>query len=284
MIARRVCNPYEEQDAFISFTGRKGSGKSTASIALCEAIAEDIARLRGKGEPPEKFFNIDHIRSITEEGAISLLSSGSLKRVNSVFLLDDTGTQWGSRQFQSMINKSLNAILQISRVYRCVLVANFIMQNHIDLQARQMSDYRAEMQYKDLTTGQAFFKFFYLEQGDKGEYKKYLTWHGKRVKLWVIEKPTPALYEAYVAMRRANTDEYIETAQAKLNEKLTPSKRTDGRTRDYANLPIVLGNKDKVVAMLAAGKRVEDCVRELGITRYWVQRCQAVAAGKIPQG
>jgi len=39
MIALRVTNPYEDSDAFISVTGRKGSGKTTASLALCEDIA-----------------------------------------------------------------------------------------------------------------------------------------------------------------------------------------------------------------------------------------------------
>jgi hypothetical protein len=153
MVANRVCNPKEESDAFIQFTGRKGSSKSTSSIAFCEGLADDIARIRGKGEPPSKFFNINHIRSISETGAIDLLSSGALKEENSIFLLDDTGTQWGARNFQHIINKSLNSILQISRIYRGVLVANFIMRNHIDVQARGMSDYRAEMQYKNTSTG-----------------------------------------------------------------------------------------------------------------------------------
>ena len=105
MIANRVCNPHEESDAFISFTGRKGSSKSTSSISFCEAVSQDIAMIRGKGEDPTKFFNINHIRSITERGAVELLTSGILKEKNAVILLDDTGTQWGARNFATMINK-----------------------------------------------------------------------------------------------------------------------------------------------------------------------------------
>ncbi|MFA6331677.1 MAG: hypothetical protein WCX22_01885 [Methanoregula sp.] len=276
MIAHRVCNPYEESDAFISFVGRKGSGKSTSSIAFCEGLAEDIARIRGKGEDPSAFFGIDNIKSITERGAIDLLSSGALKQENSVFLLDDTGTQWGSRNFQSPINKYLNAILQICRVYRCVLVANFIMKNHIDVQARGMTDYRAEMLYKDVTTGQAFFKFFYLENNEYGEYKKYLTWHGKRIKTWIIEKPSDKLNVAYKTMRRENTDQFIEDARIKVDAKLNPKKKTDGRIKDYASLPVVIENKDRVKALKAQGMRVEGIVGETGLTRYWVQRCLSV--------
>ena len=277
MVANRVCNKFEESDAFISFTGRKGSGKSTASIAFCEALAEDIAHIRGKGEPSSKFFNIGHIKSITEIGAMELLSSGALKEENSIFLLDDVGTQWSARAFQSMINKTLNSILQICRVYRCVLVANFIMKNHIDIQARGMTDYRAEMLYKNTNTGQAFFKFFFLEQGENGqEYKKYLTWHGKRITTWIIERPSDELDTAYKKMRRENTDQFISDARAKVDEKLNHVKKPDGRIRDYANLPIVKENKDTVLAMLKENDNVEAVVKKTGLTRYWVQRIRAL--------
>jgi hypothetical protein len=276
MIANRVTNKREVADAFITFTGRKGAGKSEASISFAEGVAEDIARLRGKGEPVEQFFNLDHIKSISEMGAIDLLTSGILKKENSVILLDDTGTQWGARNFQTMINKYLNMILQIARVYQCVIISNFIMKNHIDVQARDMTDFRAEMQYKDVTTEQAFFKFFYIEQGDKGEYKKYLTWKGKRIKLWVVERPSVPLREAYKIMRRENTDTFIEEAQIKLKEKYYKEKKPDGRIKDYLNHPIVVANKDEVMKLTGDGMKEMQIAKAVGITRYWVQKIQGL--------
>ena len=228
MIALRVTNQYEDSDAFISFTGRKGSGKTTASVAFCEDLAIEIAKKRAKGEPPEQFFNLEHIKSVTETGALELLSSGALKIQNAVFLLDDTGTQWGARNWNSPVNKTLNSILQICRIYKCVIVANFILQTHIDIQARGMADFRAQMLYKDTKNNQAFFKFFYLEQGEyKGkpkEYKKFMTWRGKRIKTWVIGRPSPVLEQAVKEIRRANTDVYIEDAAAKVHEVLNKEK------------------------------------------------------------
>jgi hypothetical protein len=291
LIASRVCNPYEEQDAFISFTGRKGSGKSTASSAFCEGIAEYIAMIRKKGEPPEKFFNIDHVRSISEQGAIELLSSGALKQENSVFLLDDTGTQWGARNFQSPINKHLNAILQICRVYKCVLVANFIMNNHVDLQARQMTDFRAHMLWKNTKTQQAVFKIYYIEQGldmngKSKEYKKFLTWHGKRLSKVVIGKPTPDFEQAYKAMRRTNTDVFIDDAQRKLKEgfaKNTTNTQDDEEPEEivvdkYSDHPNVLAIQDEVLRIrgnpdLSQKEKTDTAIaRKIGSTRYWVER------------
>lgn len=286
LIANRVCNQYEEQDAFISFTGRKGSGKSTASSAFCEGIAEDIALLRGKSEKPEKFFNIDHVRSISERGAIELLSSGALKQENSVFLLDDTGTQWGARNFQSPINKHLNAILQICRVYKCVLVANFIMNNHVDLQARQMTDFRAHMLWKNTRTQQGVFKIYYIEQGldmngKSKEYKKFLTWKGKRLTKVVIGKPTPAFEKAYKEMRRANTDEFIEDAQRKFENDFAPNtsdaenENQNGKNK-YVDHPNVVSIRDEVLRIrgnpdLPKKEKTDTAIaRKLKTTRYWV--------------
>jgi len=282
MIASRVTNPLEDSDAFISFTGRKGSAKSTSSMSFCEAIAEDIAMLRGKGEPPSQFFDIDHVRSISELGAIELLSSGALKNENSVFLLDDTGTQWGARNFQSAINKHLNAILQICRVYKCVLVANFIMANHVDIQARQMTDYRAQMLFKNVRVNQAVFKFFYVEQADNGkEYKKYLTWKGKRITKWIIGRPSVELENAYKVMRRANTDAFIDDASEKLidirESKKPKGQKTDGRLKSFVDKPGYDELREQVLAIQndpTLGKRDKSptaIARKLKVTRHKVE-------------
>lgn len=293
MIAKRVTNPYEDADAFISFTGRKGSGKTTASSALAEGIAEDIAAIRGKGESPAQFFNINNVRSITELGALELLSSGALMKENSVFLLDDTGTQWSARNFQSPINKTLNSILQICRIYRCVIIANFILQSHIDVGARGMADYRAEMQFKNTREQYSVFKFYYLEQGTKKgnphEYKKYLKWNGKRIKQWVIGRPSKEYEEAYKKIRIANTNEFVSNAKQKVVEILekngidtnSPDQKKkayseDKRVRDYSMHPNVLAIQDKVLKMRGDVDRSPRektdtwIARELGTTRYWV--------------
>lgn len=213
MIASRVTNRYEESDAFITFTGRKGSSKSTSSLAFCEGLSEDIAYIRGNGAKPEDYFNIDHVRTISKTGAIELLTSGILKKQNAIILLDDAGTQWSNRNFATMINKYLNQIVQIMRIYQGVLVANFIMKDHIDKQAREMVDYRIQMLWKNTRVNQAVFKCKYIEQGENGEYTKYLTWNKKRIKRFVIGKPSKELYAQYKIMRGENTDTFIEEAQ-----------------------------------------------------------------------
>lgn len=285
IIAKRVTNKYEDADAFISFTGRKGSSKSTSSMAFCEDIAYYIAYMRGKGEPPEKFFSVDHIRTITPTGAAELLSSKALQNENSIFLLDDVGTQWAARKFNDPLNIMLGQILQVCRVYRCVIVANFIMANHIDLHGRQMTDYRAKMLWKNVKEQQAFFSLYYIEQGEKAgkphEYKKFLRWHGKRITQWVIGKPSEKLEKAYKLTRRENTDKFCEDAAAMIQQFLAKqgSSSQDGRVvSDYAVHPEVLKIQDKVRAIRADPNKTNRqktntaIAREINSTRYWVER------------
>jgi len=291
LIAMRVTNPYEDQDAFISCTGRKGVGKSTATSAFCEDLATEIATLRGKGESPEKFFNINHVRSISELGALEMLSGGALTQENSIFLLDDTGTQWSARNFQSPVNKTLNAILQICRVYKCVIVANFILQSHIDIGARGMADFRMEMQFKNTKEEYAVFKFYYLEQGMKRnkpyEYKKYMKWHGKRITQWIIGKPSQKFLKDYVVMRRENTDVYITEAKQKMEEvmeklnetedtKRDKAMKNDKRLRNYDIHPEILRIQDTVIKMrgdvtLSAREKTDtNIARAVKSTRHFV--------------
>jgi hypothetical protein len=90
IIAKKVCDTHQDADACIGVFGKKGSGKSTESLALAEDTAHNIAYIRGKGEDPKEFFDVrTHCVSVTKLGAISLLTSGAMKKYNSVFILDD---------------------------------------------------------------------------------------------------------------------------------------------------------------------------------------------------
>jgi hypothetical protein len=267
LIANRVCSKLEASEAWVSFTGRKGIGKSTASISFCESLAEDVARVRGLGEDPTKFFNADHIKSITAEGAADLLSSGGMQQENSIWLIDDAGTQISARNALSVINKVVASIAQISRVYKNIVILNFIASKHIDVLLRGLVDYRAEMQYKNVYTGQAFFKFFYLENTEFGEYKHYLTWHGKRITTWIIEKPSEELYKTYEQMRRSNTDLYIESQREKLQKKLGISE-----PKEKPEHPMILNNRDKVLSLKEKGLKTSEICRKSGTPRYWVEK------------
>lgn len=265
-LAKRVTNPYEDADAFVSVTGRKGSGKSTATLALAEDTAKYIARMRGKGEKPEDFFTIDHVKSVTSSGMIDLLSSGELQKENQIFVIDDTGTQFNARKFNSATNIAIGSILQICRIYKSIIFANFIMFGNVDKNGRELSDYRAEMVQKNTFTKQAVFKFFLLEQGKDArgqskEYHKFLSWHGKRIKYWVISQPSNELNEQYKKMRRESTDQFIQEARDKLLEDKKPKK--SDRVKEAS---------DDILSLYRSGMNLNAIAAKVGLSRYHVAK------------
>jgi hypothetical protein len=50
-------------DAFLGWSGKKGASMTIASAALCEGIAKEIVKVRGKGEDPIIFYNPNAVES-----------------------------------------------------------------------------------------------------------------------------------------------------------------------------------------------------------------------------
>jgi hypothetical protein len=211
MIASRITNPYADADAIVTISGRRGSGKSTTSLALAEGIARWVAKIRNKGESPEKFFTLANVKTISPEGALSLFSGSDFgMQENSVFLIDDSGTQWSSRRFFSETNMRINETLQICRVYRCCIIFNFISEGMIDLQGRGMSDYKIQILWKNVKNQQVVFKCKMNQGvGSKDDYGRFLRWHGKRLTRFVIGRPSLELEDGYKRLRRQETDKFV---------------------------------------------------------------------------
>ena len=281
VLASRVTSPYEEADCFVIVQGRKGKGKSTLSLALCEDTAEIIAYLRGKGEDPKQFFNINHVTTIDKEGAIRLLTSGILKKKNAVVLLDDVSVQWNSRNFMSWVNKALNDIIMIARVYQCVVVCNAVSAKYIDSVARDTTDYRIRILRKNTNTKQTIFRCLYYEIGEEGkEYRHHLTWHGMRIRQWVGGLPSEELMTGYKAMRQAMTDQHVDGTYTKVKEKLDgvvrEKKPKAGSEEYYRKHPQVVENYESVKTLKNQGKRTSVISRETGLPRYWVEKIIAM--------
>ena len=267
VLASRICNKKEDADAFVTVTGRKGSGKSTASLALCEDVAECVSYIRGKKENPDQFFNINHVVTITKEGALKLLTSGILQRENSVVLLDDSGAaMWNARQFASWFNQALNSILMIARVYRCLIVCNSILLTHIDKSGREMTDYRIRMLRKSTITKQALFRCYYYDISDDGaEYRHHLTWHGHRIRAWVIGLPSDKLRKQYEEMRRMATDEHVEKTYSEMEERMNPKKNKRGE--------FIIEYGDEVRAEYEKNPNVRALSRKYGVSEHLIGKC-----------
>jgi hypothetical protein len=290
ILSMKVCDTHQDADACVGWFGKKGSGKSTGSLALAEDCARNIAYIRGKGEDPKEFFDVrTHCVSVTKLGAISLLTSGAMKKYNSVFILDDVkrlvsllillcgSAQWNSRNAMSWINKALNDVLTIARIYKCIIILNCVMSDSVDKVVRQLLDYKIQMVSKNTFTKQSIFKAYICEAGADGTiYNKFLTWHRMRIKYWVGGLPTPESEKIYKEMRLNNTTEAIEESYQKLLEKTGQKDKPDGRLKDYRQSDEFVKHGDLIRQMTKENEPTEKIVRKTGLTRYKIQRIQSI--------
>jgi hypothetical protein len=272
LIASRVCNKMEESDAFILISAKKGAGKSIASLALAESIAADIVKLRGLGEDPRDFFNMNHIKTVTRTGILDLLTSGTMELGNRVFVLDDFSVQYSNRQFQTLINRMIGDLLLTSRIFKNVLIANCVDKSHIDKLGRGLIDYEIRMVSKSTNTQQSIFKCYLIEQGiDGAEFRRFLTWHGMRIRFWLCGKPSKELEAEYVGERRENTKAHLKASYTRMMEE---EIRKAGPKEKKEN-PVIVSNRERVRSLYADGEgmKVDRIMRETGLSRYMVNRC-----------
>jgi hypothetical protein len=273
---------YSAQDCTICLEGRKGVGKSTLTLHLAEETAKHISKIIGGVQ--EDYFTADNMVSVEKDGALDLLTSGRLKRKNNVFILDDVSVQWNSRNAMSIVNKTLNDILTISRVYRSVIFCNLVARGNSDLILRQMTDYVIRIQSKNTKTGTVIFKCYFVDNRNDGkELLKFLTWRNPadqikyRIKFWVGNLPSKTLNEEYMKMRQKNTDEYIDQAVQKVEKHRAAKER---KPRAATEDPRIEKFRKTVGDMYHSNHSTEEIVRATGLTRYWITKCQMKNEGK----
>ena len=114
---------------FLAFVGgQTGSGKSWS----CLRIAQEL----------DAEFNIGRV-VFTGLELMNLINSGKLKR-GSVIVFEESGVEMNNRNWQSVVNKLLNYLLQTFRHLGFILIMNSPYMDFIDAGTRKL--FHAEMQ------------------------------------------------------------------------------------------------------------------------------------------
>lgn len=159
-IAQRVTDSVIELDCTIMITGKKGSGKSVFSVGLayevsrCIAIKKHKKELKGLSREEyfkkldmlsNRYFNMDHVKSVDKEGTMEMFSGSVIQNENSVLLCDDVSIAANSRNSMTQQNKALSQIMTVSRPYRNTIILNTVYSTLVDKTARNFSDIVIEL-------------------------------------------------------------------------------------------------------------------------------------------
>ncbi len=120
-IRRRLLE--RDQNVIIAIDGQTGSGKSFSAISLAMAI--------------DPLFTIDNIFFTAKE----FLNAQLKARKGQVLVWDETGVEFGSRDFATKLNKAISKVFQTMRFKNTAVILTVPRLNMIDKHARELIHY-----------------------------------------------------------------------------------------------------------------------------------------------
>lgn len=187
-IHRRIKN---NKNFLVTITGPTGSGKSWTGLSIAELLDPD--------------FNIDRVIFKGKE-LMKLINTANLKP-GSVILWDEAGIDLSNRNWQSVTNKMLNALLQTFRSRNFILIFTVPFSDFVDASSRKLfhADFETQRINKALKEVVVKPKLLQYNPNLRKFYRKYLKVSSKgkliKIKRWGVPKPSDELIKVYEAKK-----------------------------------------------------------------------------------
>lgn len=185
---RYVKNRIKKKKNFLMcMTGPTGSGKSWSALSICYKL--------DKGFTPKRIvFDVEEL--------MELINNGNLK-TGSAILWDEAGVGLSNKNWQSMINKTINYLLQTFRHKRLILIMTVPYLDFIDSSTRKL--FHSEFLTRHIKHQQKKCivkpQLIQYNPRNKKFYYKYLRVNTKRgvapVVSWGISSPPKWLIDSY---------------------------------------------------------------------------------------
>jgi hypothetical protein len=200
-LAKRITSRHNK-DVRLLVVGEPGSGKSRTLLYLAWRLSEEVAKL--KGGSPDDYFNIGNVGVITAEDIIDKMNN--LHRY-CIYILDDAGVAWDSRDFATRGNKNLNHILQTCRTANAAILISVPDPKLIDVQVtdRGLIQYWAEVSESLHDYGKNLVKIFRLKRLFRAGKMLYMhpRYGDNKIVRYEARNPPESLIHDYEEMRRA---------------------------------------------------------------------------------
>jgi hypothetical protein len=220
-IQRRIKN---NKNFLCTITGPTGSGKSWTALSIAEIL------------DPE--FTVDRVIFKARE-LMKLINEENLKP-GSVIVWDEAGIDLSNRNWQSVTNKMLNALLQTFRHRNFILFFTVPYHDFIDSSSKKLFHGDFETQRINKILGEVILKPKLLQyNSNMGKwYRKYLKVQINKkvvkIKRWSVPKPSAELVKAYEEKKSKFTkdlnldiDKNLEKLEAKESKEINKQTGTE---------------------------------------------------------
>lgn len=224
-IHRRIA---DNKNFLATITGPTGSGKSFSALAIAELT--------------DKSFDASRI-IFSAKQLMQLINNGDLK-AGSVIVWDEAGINLSNRNWQSVTNKMLNALLQTFRHRNFILLFTVPYHDFIDIASRKLfhADFQTQKINKREETVLLKPKLLQYNSNLSKWYRKYLkvSIHGKLIKIkrWAVPKPSDKMIESYEQKKNEFTkllnkeiENNIEVLEAKETQKAKKKEEVTEETK-----------------------------------------------------
>lgn len=210
--------------------GETGSGKSYSALSLGKLIGGEV-------------FTVFYPKQFLE-----LLNSGRLSK-GDVIIFDEAGVGMSSREWYSIQNKLLGAVLQTFRNLNVAVIFTTPNLSFIDVQARKLFHCYFETSYLDYDAEEAHLKVYDIQVNsrfDKTYYKRPVFQDEEEriitMSHLILDKPPEDIVNRYEAVKT----EYTKSIYKKALEGLSPPPDKQSKQVNIEDInKQVLKNKDK---------------------------------------
>lgn len=178
------------KNMLIFISGATGSGKSLSSIRIAQELSEEL----------KTNFNIDHIVFSAKE-LMELINSGKLKP-GSVVIFEEAGVGLSHKNWQSVINKCINYLMQTFRHKNFILIFNSPYMDFCDASIRRL--FHAELRTiaidykkKQCKLNAQFLKWDSRMQKFYYRYLRIIKPGNPKVKIWRVDLPSKDMIKQY---------------------------------------------------------------------------------------
>lgn len=230
-LAKRITSRHNK-DVRLLVVGEPGSGKSRTLLYLAYRLSEEVAKI--KGGSPDDYFNMGNVGVITAEDIIDKMNN---LQQHCIYILDDAGVAWDSRDFATRGNKNLNHILQTCRTANAAILISVPDPKLIDVQVteRGLIQYWAEISESLHDYGKNLVKIFRLKRLFRAGKVLYMhpRYGDNKVVRYEAKNPPEHIIEEYELMRRtcapdagAKYDDKVKIAKKQKREELAQVRET----------------------------------------------------------
>lgn len=271
-LAERVSSKYRALNNVILVEGPRGTGKSWFCLSLAYGMSVELSRILHK--PPEEFFTPANITSVDDTGILNLLSSPAIKKMNNIFILDDSGVALNARKHAHTSSIASNEVIQIARIFRGTIIFNLIKSKHLDVLPREIADYTVEVMGANVLTGQSLCRISMTRPGRAGskDLHPYLRWNKKRIRYWLGSPPPENLASTYEKIRFDQTSQHID----KIREKHLEDMRKAGMKRKPKDTAADLA--PELQKLHGEGTSVRQLAQDFHVSKYTVEKALGIRA------